>query len=347
MTVHTFDPLRDSRWASLVRRHPHASVFHTSEWLRALQRTYGYQPIAFTTSSPETALDDGVVFCQVRSWLTGRRLVSLPFSDHCEPLVASSERFTAIAEHLRQVRTDGHWDYIELRPHSEVIAATPRITAKERYWLHRLDLRPSEEALFAAFQKDSIQRKVQRAERERLVYVEAHDENALRTFYELLQMTRRRHQLPPQPLEWFRNLAEAFGTSMKIRLARHRDRAIAAIVTLRHGDTMVYKYGASDEAFHPLGGMHLLLWKTIQEARSIGCTTLDLGRCDVDNEGLATFKDRWGATRSNMTYWQYAAHDVAAGALRKYAIQGVKRALDHAPAACRVAAGRFLYRHAG
>ena len=347
MTVYMIDPLRDSRWTSLVSRHPDASVFHTSEWLRVLQRTYGYQPIAFTTSAPHTELEDGVVFCQVRSWLTGRRLVSLPFSDHCEPLVASAERFAAIAAHLESVRRMDGWSYVELRPRTDVMVSAPGARAADRYWFHLLDLRPSEDALFAALHKDSIQRKVQRAGRERLEYEEAHDENALRTFYELLQMTRRRHRLPPQPLEWFRGLAEAFGSSMKIRLARHRSRAIASIVTLRHGSTMVYKYGASDETFHPLGGMHLLFWKTIQEARTIGCTLLDLGRCDLDNEGLATFKDRWGSTRSELTYWRYAEGDRAAGGLRKYAIQGVARALDHAPAACRVAAGRFLYRHAG
>ena len=347
MTVYTLDPLRDSRWATLVGHHPQASVFHTVEWLQALQRTYGYQPVAFTTSPPHTTLEDGIVFCRVQSWLTGRRLVSLPFSDHCEPLAASAERLTAIAEHLHRIRTNDDWDYIEVRPHTNTMAGAPGIAAAERYWLHRLDLRPPEEALFAALQKDSIRRKVQRAAREQLVYHEAHDGNALRTFYRLLQMTRRRHRLPPQPFAWFRNLADAFGASMKIRIAREHDRAIAAILTLHHRTTMVYKYGASDEAFHPLGGMHLLLWKAIQDARAAGCTMLDLGRCDIDNPGLATFKDRWGAARSEITYWQYATPRVAAGALRKYAIQGVRRALDHAPAVCHVVAGRFLYRHAG
>ena len=106
MTVYTLDPLRDSRWSELVERHPHASVFHTAAWLQSLQRTYGYQPIAFTTSAPGTPLADGVVMCKVRSWLTGRRLVSLPFADHCEPLVAG-DAFNAIANHLEALRRSG------------------------------------------------------------------------------------------------------------------------------------------------------------------------------------------------------------------------------------------------
>lgn len=31
----------------------------------------------------------------------------------------------------------------------------------------------------------------------------------------------------------------------------------------------------------------------------------DLGRPEFDNAGLITFKDRWGATRSPLTYWRY------------------------------------------
>jgi hypothetical protein len=49
---HHLDPTNDSRWAEFVERHPRASVFHTVGWLEALRRTYGYEPVAYTTSSP-------------------------------------------------------------------------------------------------------------------------------------------------------------------------------------------------------------------------------------------------------------------------------------------------------
>ena len=38
-------PAADRRWWSLVEQHPHAAVCHTVEWLEALHRTYGYQPV--------------------------------------------------------------------------------------------------------------------------------------------------------------------------------------------------------------------------------------------------------------------------------------------------------------
>ena len=50
MRFYQIDPTKDARWAELVERHPKASVFHTVGWLKTLRRTYGYEPVAFTTS---------------------------------------------------------------------------------------------------------------------------------------------------------------------------------------------------------------------------------------------------------------------------------------------------------
>jgi hypothetical protein len=345
MTVHELNPLQDPRWAEFVQRHPRGSVFHTSGWLHALQRTYGYKPVAFTTSAPEAKLQNGVVFCEVRSWLTGRRLVSLPFSDHCDPLVEHTGQLATICSYLDGERQTNGWRYIELRP-----LATPEepgFSVGEQFCFHLLDLRPEIDVLFRSFHKDSIQRKIRRAERENLDYEEGHGEELLRAFYRLLLLTRRRHRLAPQPFAWFCNLAYCLGPSMKVRIASRHGQPIAGMVTLCHRDTMVYKYGVSDAAFHRLGGMHLLFWKAIQEAHAQGRAALDLGRSDVDNEGLLTFKDRWGAARAEITYLRNPAADLASSKWRGYLIDRAKQLLRRTPDGFRVAAGRVLYKHVG
>ena len=77
--VYEVDPLEDPRWQSLVERHPQASIFHHVGWLHALNRTYGYEPVVFTASPPTSDLEHGMLFCRIRSWVTGNRIVSLPF----------------------------------------------------------------------------------------------------------------------------------------------------------------------------------------------------------------------------------------------------------------------------
>lgn len=165
-SIHTFDPLKDLRWPEFVYRHPNASVFHSRGWLSALQRTYRYEPIAFTTSTPTEELRSVVVFCAVRSWLAGNRLVSLPFSDHCEPLVQSPEEFNELLLFVQHIREQQRWKYVEMRPANSVLPLKGAFQKGETYYLHRLDLRPSLEVLLHSFHKDSVQRKIRKAERE-------------------------------------------------------------------------------------------------------------------------------------------------------------------------------------
>ncbi len=114
--AYEIDPLRDPRWAALVESHPRSSVFHSTNWLRTLQTVYGYEPVAITTSPPGADLTNGLVFCRIESWLTGRRIVSLPFSDHCAALVDSQDELDVMFLHMKQDLDKRKWRYIEIRP---------------------------------------------------------------------------------------------------------------------------------------------------------------------------------------------------------------------------------------
>lgn len=346
--IFAVNPLCDPRWGELVARDAHATIFHTRGWIDALHRTYGYEPVAYTTSPPGVPLSNGVVFCEIRSWLTGARLVSLPFSDHCDPLTHRAEEAEAIVQCLEKERRSRGWRYVELRPRRMKGPAPSGFGESEEYWLHEIDLRRSSGALFASFHRSSVQRKIRRAERENLQYVEGCGEQLLVRFHQLVALTRQRQGLPPQPLCWFRNLVACLGPAVKIRIASYANRPIGGILTLRHRDTMVYKYGASDPAFHPMGGMQFLLWQAIQEAQADGCALFDLGRSNVHQPGLITFKDHWGATRTRVTYFRSPAPAPQRGGqmLARLTVHA-RRAFELAPGVLRSAAGRLLYRHVG
>jgi CelD/BcsL family acetyltransferase involved in cellulose biosynthesis len=344
--VEWVDPLNDPGWPELVERHPRASVFHTRGWLEALQRTYGYEPVALRSGTPGEQLASGMVFCRVESWLTGRRLVSLPFSDHCDPLVEEGREQEWLRDALGREQARGKWKYVELRPYQ----GRPRIHggfgAANRYYLHRLDLRADSNALFSSFHKNHVVRKIRRGEREKLRYVEGSSDLLLRSFYGLLLQTRRRHGLPPQPLRWFRAVLDCLPKQARIRVAFKDSTPVASILTLRKGDTMVYKYGASDAKFHAIGGMHFLIWRTIQDARELGCVTLDLGRSEIDNKGLIAFKEHWGATRSPLVYWR-SSIPRRANTLGRLVGHLARRVLPRVPDRLLIAVGSTLYRHIG
>jgi hypothetical protein len=285
-----------------------------------------------------------MAFCRVNSRLTGRRLVSLPFSDHCEPLMEEPRDLELLVDDFQKNWGRERWDYIECRPLKTQLPAA--FATGATYYLHMLDLRLAEDQLFARFHKDSIQRKIRRAEREALTHREGTSIDLLQQFYRLLLMTRRRHQMLPQPYRWFRNLIEYLGDQLKIRVAYKQQKPIASILTLRFKKTLVYKYGCSDPRFHNLGGMQSLFWRAIQEGKRDGLQELDLGRSSCDNQGLVTFKDRWGARRSMVTYRCWRSQQKRSRSVLGEMRFG-KKLFSVAPDRFLSVAGSLLYRHFG
>jgi hypothetical protein len=342
------EPLKDRRWDDFLQLHPRSSVFHTTSWLRVLHRTYGYQPVAFTTTPAGQSLENAVVFCVVKSSLVGPRLVSLPFSDHSDLLLDNQDDFSDLLTFLEQGRAEGKWKSVELRPLdcASRFADWSNFHDGANYVIHRLDLRPCLGELFQRLHKDSIQRKINRAKREGLRYEEGRSDSLLHEFYRLTMITRRRQALPPPPFTWFRNVVDCLGEQVKIRVARTGNRAIASILTLFYKDTLIYKYGCSDARFHNLGAMPFLMWRAIEDGKQRGLSELDLGRSDIDNAGLITFKNRFGAAQSRVIYKKFPGSKPEPGK-QNWQLQLAKHVFAAMPERMLVLAGKLLYPHIG
>jgi lipid II:glycine glycyltransferase (peptidoglycan interpeptide bridge formation enzyme) len=146
-------------------------------------------------------------------------------------------------------------------------------------------------------------------------------------------------------LKWFRSLIASLGQNLKIRVALKGDTPVASILTISHKKTLVYKYGCSDATFNNLGGTALLFWNAVREAKANGLEELDMGRSDVDNLGLVTFKEHWGAERSTVNYWRYPIQ--AAASKPQSLIRYANRLIAIAPDTSLAMLGNFLYRHIG
>lgn len=340
------DPLADSRWEKLVALHPRSSIFHTRAWLEALRATYGYRPVAYATTRG-TRLEEAVVFCRIDSWLTGRRLVSLPFCDHCQPL-ASGRALDAILVHVREQERKTDLRYVELRPVTcnTQQAAGAGFEVSERFSLHAIDLTAELPVLFNRMHNTSVRQMINRAEREGLTYEVGRSEELLQKFRGLLFLTRRRHRVPPQPAAWFRNLATMLGDRMRLHVASKDGVPAASILTLHFGQQIIYKYGCSDPRFNNLGGTPALIWRVIQQAKEEGATSLDLGRSDLSNPGLIAFKQRLGGQAMELCYYRTPGtveRTPEAGSARDWAATLLARMPDSIFGA----AGALLYRHVG
>jgi CelD/BcsL family acetyltransferase involved in cellulose biosynthesis len=346
VNIQILDPLADSRWDDLVAHHPSASVFHERGWLEALARTYGYEPFVLTTTAGGRPLNDAIVLCRISSWMTGRRLVSLPFADHCEPLLNDYAEYRTFITWLKNECDCKHQRYVELRPQQEIRIAEFGLRPFQSYWSHELDLERSLEQLFQQLHENSFQRKIQRAEKERLTYEVGRSQELVDGFYRLMMITRKRHHLLPQPRIWFQNLIDCMGDQVEIRLARKNGAPIAAIFTLRHGLSVVYKYGCSDARLHNLGCMPFLLWRLIEESKAAGIHKIDFGRSDLDHDGLIRFKDRLGARKKLLTYYRHT-NETQKKEAAPWESQEFREIVCRLPKVFLSQASRVLYKHLG
>ncbi len=344
MKIYEINPTSDARWDNFVAGHPSSSVFHTRGWLQALQDTYGYVPMAFTTSAPDDELTGAIPACEIVGWLGRRRLVSLPFSDHCALLTSNQAQRGQLLDYLRAAVDGGRYTHVELRDAGEDALEDRAFVACGKFAFHTLDLRPELSTILHNCHADCIQRKIRRAERDGVSVESGNSAALLEQFYQLVLKTRRRHGLPAQPVEWFRNILRRLSEQAKVWIASQDGQPITGIFTLQHQQTLTYKYGCSDRKFSSLGGTQLLFWKAIEEAKRSGLLEMDMGRSDLDNPGLIQFKDRWNAVRTSIRYHRYPEKKAA----RKSSHGSVgKQVWSHAPERVIEAAGRILYRYMG
>jgi len=296
------DPLQYRAWDSLVSECSGSSFFHRTAWARVLQETYGHRPIYFCRFA-DGQLEGLLPIMEVSSPWTGRRGVSLPFSDFCSPLSVEGARRRELYELALEHGRGRGWSYLECRNSDpEWPGATPSLA----FYGHVIDLTCGQEALFECLDS-AVRRGIRKGEGAGLNVEFSSSLDSIQTFYALHCRTRHRHGLPPQPFRFFENiaryvLAPGHGFVATVRLAK---KPLAASVFFQHRMEVLYKFGASDYAFQDLRPNNLMMWAAIKRCAANGFARLHLGRTSLANEGLRRFKLGFGAREERIEYCKY------------------------------------------
>ncbi len=297
------DPTTDPRWDRALDDCPDATFFHSGSWARVLKQTYGHEPIYLALAKGREFLPV-LPLMEVRSAFTGRRGVSLPFSDAC-PALSAAERVegTLVLDRLLAEGRRRCWRTYESRgAHAKAPIAKP----SRRGFLHRLDLLPDAARQFSQC-SGAARRAVRKAEQAGVRIDFRRDWPALEMYYALHCRTRRRFGLPPQSLDFFRQLhreAISRGAGL-VALAERAGQSIAGAVFLCQGKNAIYKFASSDARDLRYRGNNLVLWSAIRWLAEHGFERLDLGRTVAHHHGLRRFKQAWGTVETPIDYAKY------------------------------------------
>jgi CelD/BcsL family acetyltransferase involved in cellulose biosynthesis len=337
------NPLERPDWDALVAANPDCSFFHGSGWARVLHDTYGHQPHYFCRFAGGN-LHGLLPVMEVSSPVTGRRGVSLPFSDFCQPLSAGDRGEAGLYELAMEHGRGRGWRYLECRGNdSHWPGASPSLA----FYGHVADLDREPAAMFQSLDS-SVRRGIRKAEGTTGLRIEfGNQPAAMRTYYALHCRTRQRHGLPPQPFRFFENitrhvLAQGHGF---VATARFENQPVAAAVFLQHGRQVLYKFGASDQAFQHLRPNNLMMWEAVKHCATLGFKSLHLGRTSVANEGLRRFKLGFGAREEKLEYRRYDFRQRKFVTDTDRADGWVNHVFRRLPSPALRLAGRLLYPH--
>ncbi|MEK0081745.1 lipid II:glycine glycyltransferase FemX [Benzoatithermus flavus] len=278
-----------------LARRPIGSLFSSPGWLAVLTSTYGFE-ISASMACEADNIEAAILYSRI-SDLRGERIVSLPFSDYCDPLVDNAQTWRELVQPILDF---GLPVTLRCLRSLEPLADERFSVVGQGLW-HGIDLTRPEEEIWAALPSPARQN-VRKAQRSGVVIRETRAIDDIRTFHRLhCHVRKSKYRLLAQPLAFFENLHAAFAAddSMTLLLAEVAGEPVAGILFLEWCGTLYYKFNAStDQAFRP---NDLLLWEGIRLGRQHGLEWLDLGFSDVGQPGLVRYKRKYATEERLIT----------------------------------------------
>lgn len=334
----------NSEWKKFFLNCHNASIFHHPEWANLLERSYGYKLFWIVTREKAGNVTAGLPAMEISSPLSGRRWVSLPFTDYSAPLYTNLEDLLLILRYLINIREKQNLNSIEIR---FPIPQIDGILQYDLFVFHTLKLNADPDVIFKKFRKKGVRYEIKKAKREGVEVKLCSSKKEFEIFCDLQLKTRRKLGVPVQPRKFFElfwdYLIEA---DMGFVLIAYKEAIpLASSVFLKYKSTVTYKYSASDPKFLKLSPNNAILWEAIKWACLNGYEVFNFGKTKLTNIGLRNFKNGWGTVEEPLPYSFIGSSPSFSSNEMLLKIAGV--VIRHSPAiACR-GIGKVFYKYFG
>jgi len=302
LEIENINPQDYEQWDDLILENSRYSFFHSNAWIKVLWESYGYKPNFFILKN-KGGLPSLLPFMEVNSRYTGRRGVSLPFSDYCNPIIRDEIAARKLLAHAIDFGKTSNWKYLDM--HGGEIIFQGKNPSRE-YYGHLLELNAEPNKILKQF-RDSTRRSIKKAVKSGVEIQRSNSFQSMEDFYWLHCLTRKRQKIPVQPIYFFKKIHEHIISKKSgfILKAAYQNKIVGASVFFHFGKKAMFKFGASDLNYQHLRMNNLIMWEAIRWYSTHGFKSFCLGRTDLDNVGLRQFKQGWGTKEYLIKYFKY------------------------------------------
>ena len=302
LEIEIINPLDYDQWDKLITESNQYSFFHSCSWIKVLRESYGYKPYFLILKNKEE-FSAVLPFMEVNSRYNGRRGVSLPFSDYCNPMIRDETSAQRLLKRAIDFGKTSNWKFLDM--HGGEIFFQGKNSSSE-YYGHSLKLKAEPNKILKHF-RDSNRRNIKKAVTSGVEIHQSNSLHSMREFYRLHCLTRKRHQLPVQPFLFFRKIHEHIISKKSgfIIKALYDDKIVGGAIFFHFGNKAMFKFGASDLRYQHLRMNNLIMWEAIKWYAVNGYESFCFGRTDMGNVGLRQFKQGWGTEEYRIKYFKY------------------------------------------
>jgi len=295
VAIRDFRPEIAGDWDHFIVSNPQATPFHSTAWMRALQKSFDYENRSFYAERNGKITGVLPMFL-VSNWIVGRCLISTPFADYGGICAEDEESADALVAHAVDAGVAEEIDFLELRHKSG--KARAEFHVKDLYVSFATELAAEPEAQLKRLPRDTryMIRKGERAGLELRSGLEQ-----LSEFYKLFTLNWRRFGTPVFSQQWLETLADEFQGSADLTMARASGRPVAGVFSFLFRDTLFPHYSGASPDASALAANNFMYWELMKSAINQGIRRFDFGR-SKKNTGAYHFKSAWNMQVDPLKY---------------------------------------------
>jgi len=295
VTIRRFRPEVAGEWDRFIASNSQATPFHSTAWMRALQRSFDYENRSFYTERNGKITGVLPLFL-VSNWIIGRCLISTPFADYGGICVEDEESADALAAHAVETGVAEKIDFLELR--HKTGKPRPEFHIKDLYVSFATELAAEPETQFKRLPRDTryMIRKGEKAGLELRSGLEQ-----LPEFYELFTLNWHRFGTPVFSRQWLETLVHEFQGSADLTMALANGRPVAGVFSFLFRNTLFPHYSGASPDANALAANNFIYWGLMKSAINQGLRRFDFGR-SKKGTGAHQFKSAWNMQVDPLEY---------------------------------------------
>ncbi len=294
-----------NEWDRFVDTHPEGRFSHLTRYQKVIEKTYALKgfSIGLFTDNRLRGIFPSVL---VSSFLSKKKLVSMPFSDYGGMLLAADLELPAdrLESVLNSLLEKSGAECIEIRGPYRFGGVAYNRSLLEYKDCSYATIELENPALMERKVRRNVRADLRKAYSGSLMARVDSSEEAIRTiFFPLYLKAMKKFGTPPHSIDFFCNMKSIMGERIILISALCNDRPVAVVLAVKSSSRLHGCYIASDVNYIHMRPNHLTIWELIKWGYNNNCNILDFGVARY--EGQKRFKAAWGSVFKDYNYYFY------------------------------------------